>query len=158
MDKISARPAILSDQGAILHLLDEFRSDCIEQITQKPATSTTAIEYGKSLYKELLDRKDYAIFIAANSTGEVCGVITGYLCPMLRSGSYRAEVEEFFVTKTSRGTQAATLLMDAFVQWSKSNGATKVNLESDCELSRAHSFYKKYGFITKAQRFVQLLQ
>lgn len=47
--------------------------------------------------------------------------------------------------------------MDAFFEWCESNGAVKVNLESDNELERAHGFYKKYGFESKAKRFVKKL-
>ena len=47
--------------------------------------------------------------------------------------------------------------MDAFFDWCKSKGVVKVNLESDNDLHRAHSFYKKYGFESKAQRFVKKL-
>lgn len=87
----------------------------------------------------------------------VVGIITGYLCPMLRSGEMRAEVEEFFIKKEFRGKNNAKNLMDAFFSWCESKQVTKVNLESDNDLLRAHSFYKKYGFETKAQRFVKKL-
>lgn len=57
--------------------------------------------------------------------------------------------------KQYRGAGNASLLMDAFFSWCKSNGVQKVNLESENDLHRAHSFYRKYGFETSAVRFMK---
>jgi GNAT superfamily N-acetyltransferase len=145
------------DKNDVLKLLDEFRSDCTEQITGKLVESHASREGGNLIYESLLSRADYCIFLLTNSDSIVVGIITGYLCPMLRNGGVRAEVEEFFVQKEYRGSDNAKKLMDAFFDWCKTNQVQKVNLESDKELNRAHSFYKKYGFETKAQRFIKKL-
>lgn len=150
--------AKLKDENVVLNLLDEFRADCGEQVTGKFTESNTARENGRLIYKSLLEREDYAIFLLVNSDKQVVGIITGYLCPMLRNGGVRAEVEEFFVQIGQRGNGSARLLMNAFFDWCKSKKAQKVNLESENELKRAHSFYKKYGFDSKAQRFVYKLK
>lgn len=152
---MKTRKAKKSDKNEVLNLLDDFRADCIEQITGKSATSTSAKTGGDKLFTKLLERSDYCILLLVNSDSEISGIITGYLCSMLRSGEMRAEVEEFFVKKDSRGNGNANLLMDSFFSWCKSKNVTKVNLESDNDLGRAHSFYKKYGFETSAQRFVK---
>lgn len=154
---MTIRDAQPEDKTAVLHLLDEFREDCILQITGEPGTSDTAIKQGIAVYDQLLKRQDYCIKLLINDDGHICGIITGYLCPLLRSGEYRAEVEEFFVKKEYRGNSNAKDLMDAFFDWCQSKGVVKVNLESDNDLHRAHSFYKKYGFESKAQRFVKKL-
>ena len=149
------RRAELADKDVILALLDEFRSDCSEQITGHFVESTTARNAGQSIYESLLSRNDYCIYLLAHSNLKVVGVITGYLCPMLRNGGVRAEVEEFFIQKAYRGGGNALKLMDAFFDWCKKCKVQKVNLESENLLDRAHHFYKKYGFETKAQRFIK---
>lgn len=154
---MNTRNARLSDKETILELLDEFRADCIEQITVNPAESNTARTRGKKIYEALLSRADYAILFLVNDDTKVVGIITGYILPMLRSGQKRAEVEEFFVQEAYRGNGNAKLLMDAFFEWCNKQGVKKVKLESDNELARAHGFYKKYGFESKAQRFVKQL-
>jgi len=146
--------AELSDKNAILDLLDEFKEDCIEQITGKSEKSQSAKTGGSKVFETLLERPDYCVLLLEDENAEKVGIITGYLCPMLRNGEVRAEVEEFFIKKEYRGNDNAKLLMDAFFSWCKSHNVQKVNLESDNNLQRAHSFYKKYGFVTDAQRFV----
>ncbi len=148
------RKAELADKKEVLHLLDEFRADCGEQITSNYVESFSARENGALIYESLIGRSDYIVYLLINKDLNVVGIITGYLCPMLRNGGVRGEVEEFFVQKTYRGSGNANKLMDAFIDWCKMKKAQKVNLESENQLSRAHSFYKKYGFETKAQRFV----
>ncbi|MFA5894806.1 MAG: GNAT family N-acetyltransferase [Candidatus Shapirobacteria bacterium] len=154
---MNIRPATQIDKETVLAILDEFRSDCIEQATGKPGESNSARTEGAKVYESLLARNDYGIFVLENETSKIVGIITGYLCPMMRNGGVRAEVEEFFVQKTSRGNGNAKMLMDAFFEWAKSKNAQKVNLESDNDLKRAHGFYTKYGFEMKAQRFVKKL-
>lgn len=151
------RQATVTDKTEVLHLLDEFRADCIFQITGEEGHSDSAIKHGVAIFEEVLNRQDYCIFVAVNEENTIVGIITGYLCPMLRSGGNRAEIEEFFVKTGYRGQGIANDLMDAFFKWCKKQGVTKVNLESDNELSRAHGFYKKYGFESKAKRFVKKL-
>ncbi|PIY80911.1 MAG: hypothetical protein COY80_00680 [Candidatus Pacebacteria bacterium CG_4_10_14_0_8_um_filter_42_14] len=154
---MTVRKANSKDKKEVLSLLDEFRADCITQISGEQGYSDSAITKGVKIYEQLLQRDDYCILLAENSENQLVGIITGYLCPMLRSGELRAEVEEFFIKKNSRGSGAAKLLMDSFFSWCQLNKVTKVNLESDNDLSRAHGFYKKYGFETTAQRFVKKL-
>lgn len=151
------RKAELTDKNIVLELLDKFREDCIEQISGKHSESRSAVTGGAKIFETLLSRPDYCIFLLVDPSSEIVGIITGYLCPMLRNGEVRAEVEEFFIKKENRGSGNAKMLMDAFFLWCKSHQVQKVNLESENGLDRAHSFYKKYGFETKAQRFVKKL-
>lgn len=144
-----------SDEADVLNLLDEFRADCMEQISGNIGFSDTAIIGGKKIFDELLENENYHISLLIEDDNIIVGIITGYLCPMLRSGELRAEVEEFFVKKVHRGKGGAQLLMDSFFNWCKSRNVSKVNLESDNQLLRAHAFYKNYGFESKAQRFVK---
>lgn len=147
----------LEDKDGVLGLLDEFRADCLEQITGKLVVSNSARRVGKRIFETLIDRADYAAFLLIDDDSGPVGIITGYLCPMLRSGEMRAEVEEFFIKETYRGRDNAKRLMKAFLSWCKLKKAKKVNLESDSNLHRAHSFYKKYGFEIKAIRFEKAL-
>lgn len=152
---MTIRPAEQKDKATVLTLLDEFRSDCTEQITGKSEESRTAREGGASVYESLLSKPEYCILLLENEKQEIVGIITGYLCPMLRNGGTRAEVEEFFVQKENRGNGSAQRLMGAFFDWAQSQNAQKVSLESDNGLKRAHSFYKNYGFEIKALRFIK---
>jgi GNAT superfamily N-acetyltransferase len=153
-----ARKAELSDRDAVLNLLDEFRADCIEQITGKPGESKSARTGGLKIFEKLLSRSDYCVLLLVDESSASVGIITGYLCPMLRNGEMRAEVEEFFIKKNYRGKDNAKLLMNAFITWCQSHNVKKVNLESEIGLIRAQAFYKKYGFETKAQRFIKKLE
>ena len=153
---MKVRKPLLSEKEIVLKLLDEFREDCIFQITNKEQKSETAINGSQVVYEILLQRIDYFVNIL-EIENDIVGIITGYLCPMMRSGDNRAEVEEFYVKPEYRGKGGANMLMDAFFAWCKDRGVVKINLESDLELERAHHFYKKYGFETKAKRFIKKL-
>ena len=55
------RKAELKDKNRVLSLLDEFRSDCIFQITGEITESHSAQTGGASIYEELLTRDDYVM-------------------------------------------------------------------------------------------------
>ncbi len=147
------RKAELKDKEQILNILDEFREVCILQIFKRREVSTTAKMDGGLVFDKLILNNDYVVFVVEED-GEIVGIITAYLVPMLRLGKYRVEVEEFFVQPKWQGKGVAKELMDAVVNWAKENIATKINLESDFGLDRGHHFYEKYGFKTEAKRFV----
>lgn len=153
MGEIMVRKAELKDKEQILNILDEFREVCILQIFKRKEVSTTAKEVGNLILDKLILSSEYIMFVAEED-GEIVGIITAYLVPMLRMGKDRVEVEEFYVKPRLQGKGVAKELMDAVVAWAKENKATKINLESDFGLDRGHHFYEKYGFKTEAKRFV----
>lgn len=148
------RKAELTDKVSIFQALDRFREDCIFQITGDIVESNYATNNIKTDYFEkYILNSNYICYLLFDET-TLCGIITGYICPMLRIGKYRAEVEEFYIIPKYRGKDNANMLMDKFVSWAKDYGAVKVNLESDNEFIRAHGFYKNYRFVSKAKRFI----
>lgn len=151
---MTVRKATLKDKNAVLSMLDEFRADCITQITGNNGASNSAKTGGVTMYDSLLKRNDYCVLLL-ETQNKIIGVITGYLCPMLRSGQVRAEIEEFYINPGFRGKGGAEKLMDAFFTWCKSKDVVKVNLESNNSLRRAYSFYEKYGFTQDSKRLVK---
>ena len=71
------RKAKLEDKNSVLELLDQFRTDCIEQITGVPTESHSARDGGREIFETLLDRSDYCILLLVNPNAEVVGIITG---------------------------------------------------------------------------------
>jgi len=52
-----------------------------------------------------------------------------------------------FVTPSARGTNAATMLMEATAQWCREQGGESLNLFVTVSQERAIAFYKKIGFV-----------
>lgn len=148
------RQVTFDDKNNVLKILDQFREECIFQITNTRQKSTSAVDGGVNIYDDLINNNNVAIFIVEEDN-KIKGIISGYLVPMLRNGKNRLEIEDFFVVPEMQGKGVATKLMEAMFAWAKEKGAVKVNLESDLGLKRAHCFYEKYGFTTDARRFVK---
>lgn len=55
---MTLRKANLEDKDNVLETLDNFRSDCILQITHQPSESNTARTGGHEMYDLLLERED----------------------------------------------------------------------------------------------------
>ena len=145
------------DKFVVLALLDEFMQDYEMQVFGKKNKQTNLRIDNEKMYESLIGNDGYCVLLIIDKKENAVGIITGYLCPMLRTGEMRAEVEEFYVKDEYRGTLVAKKLMDAFFRWCKIKDVKEVNLESNDNLRRAHSFYRKYGFEIKAKRFVKKL-
>ncbi|HTT58686.1 MAG TPA: GNAT family N-acetyltransferase [Acidimicrobiales bacterium] len=51
-----------------------------------------------------------------------------------------------YVTRTARGTEAASLLVRAVVEWARGEGASELYLHVTAAAPRARAFYRKVGF------------
>ncbi len=135
-----------SHKEAVLKLLDDFRVECNKIINPgKDFVSTTARDLGGSIYDKVVNSSDSVVFLAKNNTGFI-GVVTSYIKPQIRKGSYYAEIEELYVVPGFQGKGVAKKLVDYVIDWAKKNKIECIRLESGNELKGAHTFYEKYGF------------
>lgn len=100
---------------------------------------------GGSYFKTRLGG-DGVVFVA-----EEGGVVVGYLAGAMRPNeSYRrgrrSELENMFVRPFIRRSGVGSLLIDAFVSWSRKQGAGEVYVSAYFGNDRAVSFYKHNGF------------
>jgi GNAT superfamily N-acetyltransferase len=145
--------ADLSHEAAVLALLDEFRTFVSEIVDGEKKVSTTAVDNGAEMFKQIVADPNSAVFVAEVGE-ELVGVVTIHKIPVMRRGYYRGEIEEIFVRPEQQGTGVATALMKAVLDWSRENYIRAINLESHEKLERAHHFYAKVGFTHYGKAFI----
>lgn len=139
--------ANISHEKIVLILLDQFRTACAHIINPDDLDfkSRTAKENGSLLFRNAVKDKSSIIFLA-QVKGVYIGLVTVYLIPQIRCGSYVAEIEEIYVKKDFQGTKLASDLMRSAIEWASEHKARAIRLETALPLKRAHGFYKKNGF------------
>lgn len=147
------RFATKDDKEQILKLLDELG----EEINQQKGFSIQNIEAqrkGGRIVDEILSRKDTLLFVA-DENSLLVGLVTFYVLPNIRHGWHRGHIEDFVVSKFSRGKGIGTQLFDAVKHYCKNNSIQVIKLDSGTELVNAHRFYEKNGgrFTEKMFRF-----
>ena len=65
------RLAEQKDKEFILDLLDEFRADCMEQVTGKPGSSDSAKTGGAKIFEKLLKRSDYCMLLLISPESQI---------------------------------------------------------------------------------------
>lgn len=137
--------ATQNEKDLVLSLLDDFRS-YVFKLNGVNTVSDTARTLGVDLFDKIIELENYAVFIATEGDNEGVGIITINKSIVLRKGSNKAEVEEFFVKEGSQNNGVGSKLLEKAEQWAKDKNCSYMELISGNELAQAHKFYEAKGF------------
>jgi len=151
---IKVRQATKEDKEIVLNILDDFRTVCRSIINPEgKEICTEAKRFGSPIFSEVIDTpKNGAVFLAFDDL-KCIGAISIYRVPQIRRGVFRAEIEEMYAEPAYHGKGVGTMLMQRAEKWAKDNNISTIQLISNFALKRAHSFYKKMGFIETSKSF-----
>lgn len=105
----------------------------------------TTIEQAILRLSDLLGRKDHAIFVAENQSGEAIGWIHVFEVCLLESPAM-AEIGGLVVDQAARGQGVGKALVCAARQWAVVRGYPTLWVRSNIIRERAHHFYDELGF------------
>lgn len=86
---------------------------------------------------------DYKILLVAVSKGKVIGMCSAQSLISTAEGAKSAMIEDMVIDGSMRGKGVGKLIMNEIVSWAEKIGATRLQLLTDKNNSRAISFYKK---------------
>jgi ribosomal protein S18 acetylase RimI-like enzyme len=138
MSKVSTRPAEERDLDEIAALFDAYR-----QFYEKPADLALARRY----IVERFQRKESAIILAENETGEIVGFTQLYpaFCSVLAAKTF--VLYDLFVTPAARGTGAGRALMEAAEAHGRNAGAARLELSTANTNKIGQSLYESCGWV-----------
>jgi GNAT superfamily N-acetyltransferase len=151
---IKIRQATKKDQEVVLNILDDFRNVCRRIIDpESKEISTAAKQYGAPIFTYVVNNpKNGAVFVAIDDD-RCIGAISIYKIPQIRKGVYRAEIEEMYAAPDYHGKGVGAMLMEMAEKWAQKHNIVTIQLISNFHLLRAHSFYKKMGFVETSKSF-----
>jgi len=94
----------------------------------------------------LLQNRDTACIMVAETEGRVVGMCTAQLVVSTAEGAQSAWVEVLFVNAAYHRPQIGTQLLQAVEQWAVRKGATRLQLLADRDNRSALDFYHKKGW------------
>lgn len=88
------------------------------------------------------------VLIVKDEEGKILGGFMGGLQEEWQSDSLMAFDYGIFVRAINRGSNIASLLLKAFIEWAKEQGATWIQCGTATKIDteKTISFYKKFGF------------
>lgn len=103
-------------------------------------------EFAEEEYSMRIRGKDGVCFVAERA-GEVIGCLTGILSDIsTEHPSRRTRLEKVFVKEGFRDLGAGSALVQAFIEWSKQMGVSRVFVRAYAENAGAIELYKRVGF------------
>lgn len=139
--KLTQSKATIHDLKAIIDLLLE---DELGQ-TRENASNNLDQKYINAFHKIDTDPNQYLMVVKNKS--EVVGTCHLTLMPSLTfMGSTRMQIEAVRVAEKYRGQKIGEWMMAEAINYTKSNGASIIQLTTNKKRSRAKNFYEKLGF------------
>ncbi len=139
--KLTQSKATIDDLKDIIDLLLE---DELGQ-TRENASNNLDQKYINAFHKIDTDPNQYLMVVKNKS--EVVGTCHLTLMPSLTfMGSTRMQIEAVRVAEKYRGQKIGEWMMAEAINYTKSNGASIIQLTTNKKRSRAKNFYEKLGF------------
>ena len=137
----TVRRAVLSDSGAIAHLVTEL------------GYPTTPQQMTERLTGLLADESYVAL--VAESGAAVVGLAGGRTGLYFEKDGRYAHLLVLVVASEARGTGVGTALLRAFEAWASARDANAIVLTSSTHRKDAHAFYERRGFRKTGVRLVK---
>lgn len=86
--------------------------------------------------------------LVAESNGAIVGYANGYLIssPAIFVAQKKGYIDELGIAEASRKNRIGKAMLDALIEWFKSQGIEKVELKVDARNAAGISFWRKNGF------------
>lgn len=140
--RYTVRPATASDMDSLARLGAQMHQE----------TSYRNIPYNERNVAEYISfviaNPNSHCLLVAEENGNVIGFIGGYLDRYIFSDECMAFDTVFYVDQSRRGTWAAKLLIDEFVNWARKRNVWEICLgtSSGINTERVGRFYERLGF------------
>lgn len=139
--EVVVRAAEVGDAAAVAELLGELGY---------PADAAHAAERIRSLSG---DSRGTVIVACVN--GDVCGLASIHLLPLIHRDAMLARITGLVVKASDQGRGVGTSLLAAAEQFARSKGAERVEVTSGDNRVAAHAFYESRGFSREGTRLTK---
>jgi GNAT superfamily N-acetyltransferase len=121
--------------------------------TLRNAEDPSALSAYESAFEEI-DGDPHSVALVAELEGEVVGTCQVFSFRHLQSqGGRCAELESMHVDEPYRNAGIGTQLLDAALQWARSQGCYRLQLTSNKVRTDAHRFYERHGLTASHEGF-----
>ena len=95
-----------------------------------------------------LNQGTHALIVAENIEGRLVGMLLGCVERYYYSDELQAQLVQWYLLPSVRGTSIALRLVKGFVEWAKARGASEVfmGITSGIQVQQTDSMMKKMGF------------
>lgn len=138
------RLAVPQDQAALIDLAKQNQAETV--FGDISVNSLRVNETLNALFH--LNHGKYVLIVAENAEGKLVAGLLGCVERYYFSDELQAQLVQWYLLPSVRGTSIALRLVKAFVEWAKSRGASEVfmGITSGIHVQQTDSMMKKMGF------------
>jgi GNAT superfamily N-acetyltransferase len=101
-------------------------------------------------FQAMIELSQYAIFIAEDEEGQVIGLLSASQRWTLWHTGACVLIEELVVDEGARGQGVGHALIQAALDWARTQGCSEVEVSTDHDNTDAQAFYRRLGFQSEA--------
>lgn len=101
-------------------------------------------------FETMLRRPQYAIFVAEDDEGRVISLLTASQRWTLWHAGPCALIEELVVDEPARRRGVGRALIQAALDWARTQGCSEVEVSTEPDNTAARAFYQRLGFESEA--------
>jgi GNAT superfamily N-acetyltransferase len=138
------RLGLAKDKDALIKLALENQSEILHNNIEVNPTRVDQTLHG--LFE--LNQGSHVLFVAETSGGQLAGGLLGCVERYYYSDELQAQLIQWYLRKSFRGTSIAPRLVKAFVEWAKTRGASEVfmGISSGIDIQLTHRMMRRMGF------------
>jgi ribosomal protein S18 acetylase RimI-like enzyme len=133
---IRIRPAIPDDADGAVAL--------VAQLAEYASGAPAAGAPGR--FRAMLGAPNQAIFVAEDTDGRLCGLLTVGHQPGLWHSGPSALIQELVVHVATRRQGVGRALIEAAVHWARAAGCSEIGVSTELDNVAAQAFYHRTGF------------
>jgi GNAT superfamily N-acetyltransferase len=99
----------------------------------------------------------WATALVAENEGEVLGLATGHVLPVLHHTGLIARLTTLVVAESARGRGVGKQLVEAIEVWGRERGCQRIAVTTALHRDGAHAFYERLGYKHTGRRYQKLL-
>lgn len=130
------RPAIHTDAGTAVGLMAQLAEYAAGRVD-------AGVE---DRFRAMLELPQYAIFVAEDDRGQVVGLLSASQRWTLWHAGPCAIIEELIVDEGARRKGIGRALIQAALDWARSQRCSEVEVSTDQNNVKAQAFYRQLGF------------
>lgn len=153
VDNLIIRKCDAEDKSAFIKLNLDFMKETMDENPYWTSLKIPTEEEMENVFKAALSMPEHIMIFVSEVDGEVAGYANTWTAYSIWSRGKVLTVDDLYIAAPYRRNGIGEKIMEYLIEFAKQNGYRRVQLHAELTNERAHSLYRKLGFVEEEIMF-----
>jgi ribosomal protein S18 acetylase RimI-like enzyme len=153
LDNLIIRKCDEKDKSAFIKLNLNFMKETMDENPYWTSLKIPTEEEMENVFKEALSMPEHIMIFVSEVDDEVVGYANTWTNYSIWSRGKALTVDDLYIAAPFRRNGIGEKMMEYLIEFAKQNGYRRVQLHAELTNDRAHSLYRKLGFVEEGIMF-----